>query len=49
MEDRDGFQFIYRVTAEDGHEFTLLPKEADNYVDNGITDGGKNAVLVIAQ
>ncbi len=49
MEDRDGFQFIYKATAEDGNEFTLLPEGADNYVDNGISDGGKNAVLVIKQ
>lgn len=49
MEDRDGFQFIYKATATDGHEFLLLPENADNYVDNGMTDGGKNAVLVISQ
>lgn len=48
QQERDGFQFIYKVTAENGEEFTLLPNDADNYVDNGITDGGKNAVLVIA-
>ena len=48
-EDRDGFQFIYKATVADGSEFLLLPENADNYVDNGMTDGGKNAVLVIAQ
>ncbi|MFT6984242.1 MAG: hypothetical protein ACJAT7_000028 [Psychromonas sp.] len=47
LEDRDGFQFIYKATATDGHEFTLIPDDADSYVDNGITDGGKNAVLAI--
>lgn len=46
--DRDGFQFIYRVTNNDGHEYNLQPQDADNYIDNGMTDGGKNAVLVIA-
>lgn len=48
LKDRDGFQFIYKATNEEGHEYTILPEGADNYVDNGITDGGKNAVLVIA-
>lgn len=48
-DDRDGFQFIYKATANDGNEFMLLPKDADNYVDNGITDGGKNAVLVFTK
>ena len=48
-DDRDSFQFIYKATAKDGNEFTLLPEGADNYVDNGMTDGGKNAVLVIAE
>ncbi|WP_354625463.1 hypothetical protein [Psychromonas sp. MME2] len=48
-EDRNGFQFIYKATLADGGEFTLLPAAADNYVDNGMTDGGKNAVVVLAQ
>lgn len=46
-EERQGFQFIYKVISETGHESTLLPEGADNYVDNGMNDGGKNAVLVI--
>ncbi|WP_028865131.1 hypothetical protein [Psychromonas aquimarina] len=49
LEDRDGFQFIYKATAKDGNDFTLLPDGADNYVDNGMTDGNCNAVLVIAE
>ena len=49
IEEGDDFQFIYKATAEDGGEFTLLPEDADNYVHNGITDNGKNAVLVITQ
>ena len=47
-QNSDDFQFIYKATAEDGSEFTLLPLDADNYVDNGMNDGGKNALLVIA-
>lgn len=46
LEARDSLQFIYKATATDGHEFTLVPDDADNYVDNGITDGGKNALLM---
>ena len=46
--DRQGFQFIYKAMFEDGLESTIVPKGADNYVDNGMNDGGKNAVLVIA-
>ena len=45
----DGFQFIYKATSENGSEFTLLPEGADNYIDNGMTDGGKNAVLLLTQ
>jgi len=45
----DNFQFIYRATAEDGHEFTILPEDANNYIDNGMGDGGQNAVLQISQ
>ena len=48
-QERDDFQFIYKVTAEDGSEFTATPSDADNYVDNGMNDGGKNAVLILAQ
>jgi|GEM_PF-983171 len=47
LEDHDSVQFIYKATAADGREFTLVPDDADNYVDNGITDGGKNAVLML--
>lgn len=48
-EDQDNFQFIYKATAEDSSEFTLLPDDANDYIDNGITDGGQNAVLKVAQ
>lgn len=47
-EDRQGFQFIYKVISESGDETTLLPEDVDCYVDNGMNDGGKNAVLLIA-
>lgn len=47
-EDRQGFQFIYKVISDAGVESILLPDDADNYVDNGMNDGGNNAVLVIA-
>lgn len=47
-EDRQGFQFIYKVISENGKETTLLPEGLDGYVDNGMNDGGKNAVLLIA-
>ena len=49
LQEHDNFQFIYKATAEDGSEFTLLPEDANSYIDNGISDGGKNAVLEIAQ
>ena len=48
-ETLDNFQFIYKATAEDGHEFTLLPEDASSYVDNGMSDGGQNAVLQLSQ
>jgi len=48
MEDRQGFQFIYQATSESGEAFTLLPDDAYSYVDNGMNDGGKNAVVVFA-
>lgn len=49
LEDYDNFQFIYKATAENGNEFTILAEDANSYVDNGMTDGGKNAVLELAQ
>ena len=49
LETLDDFQFIYKATAEDGHEFTILPEDASNYVDNGMCDGGQNAVLQLNQ
>lgn len=47
-DSRQGFQFIYQVISDTGVESTLLPNDADSYVDNGMNDGGKNAVLIIA-
>lgn len=46
--ERKNFQFIYQVTTESGIESMLLPTDADDYVDNGMNDGGKNAVLSLA-
>lgn len=45
----DRFQFTYKAKAADGHEFMILPEAADEYVDNGITDGGRNAVLILTK
>ncbi len=49
IKDHDNFQFIYKATAEDDSEFTIVPEDADSYIDNGMSDGGKNAVLDITQ
>lgn len=46
--DLDSFQFIYVATAKEGNEFTILPTDADALVDNGMNNGGKNALLQIA-
>jgi len=48
-EEREGLQFIYKVTSETGEESILLPDGADNYVDNGMNDGGKNAVILLTE
>ena len=48
-EDRQGFQFIYQVTSETGIQSTLLPDDVDSFVDNGMNDGGKNAVLLLSE
>jgi hypothetical protein len=45
----DSFQFIYIATADEGNEFSILPSDADALVDNGMNNGGKNALLQIAQ
>lgn len=47
-EGLDSFQFIFQATDSDNQKIMLLPVDADAYVDNGMTDGGKNAVLQIA-
>lgn len=43
------FQFIYKVISSIGVESTLLPEGLQHYVDNDMNDGGKNAVLIIAE
>jgi len=48
LEERQSFQFIYKITSDTGEESTLLPDDADDYVDNGMNDGGKNAVLLVS-
>lgn len=40
-------QFTFQVTNNDKQQVMYLPSDADSYVDNGMTDGGKNAVLQI--
>ena len=47
--EQDRYQFTYKAIAEDGGDFIIQPDGADEYIDNGMTDGGKNAVLSIAQ
>lgn len=49
LSERQGFQFIYKVISENGEESTMLPEDADNYVDNGMNDVGKNAVLQLTE
>ncbi|MEI6896103.1 MAG: hypothetical protein V5786_01180 [Psychromonas sp.] len=43
----NSFQYTFQATCEDQKQ-TILPTDADTYVDNGMNDGGKNAVLKIA-
>ncbi len=47
-EEPSSFQYIFQVTNSDDQTVMLLPADADAYVDNGMTDGGKNAILKIA-
>lgn len=47
-ENAPRYQFIYKATAENGDEYVIYAEGADDYVDNGMTDGGKNAVVVVA-
>ena len=44
----DSFQYTFQVTSADKQQVMLLPMGADDYVDNGMNDGGKNAVLKLA-
>ncbi|MFT6926976.1 MAG: hypothetical protein ACJAZP_002599 [Psychromonas sp.] len=46
---KEGYQFIYIATADQGNEFTILPSGADALVDNGMNNGDKNALLEITQ
>ncbi len=46
--DYETFQFIYQATAASGRRFVILPDDATSYTDNGMNDGGKNAVLQIS-
>lgn len=47
-ENIESFQYTFQAVKEDKQQVMLLPMGADDYVDNGMTDGGKNAVLKIA-
>lgn len=47
-EASNSFQYIFEATNDDNQKFMLLPADAEGYADNGMTDGGKNAVLQIA-
>tara|TARA_R110001583_G_scaffold9945_4_gene46300 strand:+ start:7158 stop:7484 length:327 start_codon:yes stop_codon:yes gene_type:complete len=42
------FQYIFQATNDDNQKIMLLPTDADAYVDNGMNDGGRNAILQIA-
>jgi len=46
-EKLESFQYTFQATVDDQQQ-ALLPLGADSYVDNGMNDGGKNAVLQIA-
>ncbi len=41
------FQYIFQAIGSENQTFMLLPNDADGYVDNGMNDGGKNALLQI--
>jgi len=43
----ESFQYIFQTTTNEQLQ-ALLPSDADGYVDNGMNDGGKNAVLQVA-
>ncbi len=46
--ESESLQYIFQATGENNQKMMLLPADADAYVDNGMNDGGKNAVLQIA-
>ena len=41
------YQFIYKAIAHTGDEYVIPTEGADDYVDNGMNDGGKNAVICV--
>jgi len=43
-DQRDSFQYTFQAD----NQLAITPIGADDYVDNGMNDGGKNAVLKIA-
>lgn len=45
-EKLESFQYTFQATSNDQQQ-SILPIGADNYVDNGMNDGGQNAVLNI--
>jgi len=45
-EKLDSFQFTFQAMCN-GERHSLLPAGADGYVDNGMNDGGQNAILKI--
>ena len=49
LEDRQGLQYIYKMISPANEESILLPDDADHYVDNGMNDGGRNAVLLLTE
>ncbi len=47
-EKLESFQYTFQAIDDNNQTVMLLPKDADTYVDNGMNDGGQNAVLKIA-
>ena len=42
------FQYIFQATNSDNHQFMLLPEDADGHTDNGMGDGGQNAIMELS-
>lgn len=47
-ENLASFQYTFQAIDDNNQKVMLLPLDADAYVDNGMTDGGQNAILQIA-